>query len=527
MTTNTSLNIERKHTIRELLGYRARHTPEDIFAMEGDSKISIRTVEQRVNALANGLVGLGISAGDHIAVMMGNHIDHVLTFFALAQLGAVWVPINFNLRGTSLEWVIEKSAPRAIIADAEFWGRLEPTLTDTVELRILRNAATLETGKKSLDFSTLARNAEGPPTGQPTLDEIRAIVFTSGTTGPPKGVLLTEGMFQTAAMGEALATDAQPGDVFLLWLPIYHIGGFGECILALRERISLAIVPRFSASRFWDQVDRYGVTKVGFLAAVVDILLKSPSSSYDRKHTVKIAYGCGCSPEAWRAFENRFGIQIREAYGLTEASSFTTINASGKIGSVGKPCPYNEVQIIDDDGNPLPAGQIGEIIIREKEPGVIMKGYLDNPDATAAALKGGWLHTGDLGRYDNDGDFFFVGRKTDSMRHRGENISAWEVERVLNSHPAIQESAVVGVKAEVGEQDLKVFIKLVPGAALDPLDLIKWCEPRMPRYQIPRYIAIVETFERTPTLRIRKEALPRDTSHCWDLERSGYKLKHP
>lgn len=489
--------------------------------MEGDSEISIRTVEQRVNALANGLVGLGISVGDHVAVMMRNHIDHVLTFFALTQLAAVWVPVNVNLRGASLEWVIEKSAPRAIIADAEFWGQLEPALTDTVELRILRNAAALETGKKSLDLSTLARDTVGPPAGQPTLDEIRAIVFTSGTTGPPKGALLTERMLQTCAIAAGIAADVQLGDVFLLWEPIYHTAGAQICILALREPISLAIVPRFSASRFWDQVHRYGVTKMHYLGGVLDILLKSTPGPNDREHSIKIAFGAGCSPETWRAFENRFAIKVREVYGLTEGSCFTTLNASGKIGAIGKPYPYLEVQIVDDDGNPLAAGQIGEIVMRGKEPGLIMKGYLGNPDATAAALKGGWLHTGDLGRYDNDGDFFYVGRKTDSIRHRGENISAWEVERVLNSHPAIQESAVVGVKAEVGEQDLKAFVKLTPGVALDPFDLIKWCEPRMPRYQIPRYIAIVETFEKTPTLRIRKEALPRDTSHCWDLERSG------
>jgi crotonobetaine/carnitine-CoA ligase len=155
-----------------------------------------------------------------------------------------------------------------------------------------------------------------------------------------------------------------------------------------------------------------------------------------------------------------------------------------------------------------------------------MKGYLENPQATAAALRDGWLHTGDLGRYDEEGDFFYVGRKTDSIRHRGENISAWEVERVLNSHPAIQESAVIGVKADIGEQELKAFVKRAAGALLEPLDLIKWCEPRMPRYQIPRYIVFVETFEKTPTQRIRKEALSTDTTNCWDLERSGYRLKH-
>jgi crotonobetaine/carnitine-CoA ligase len=263
-----------------------------------------------------------------------------------------------------------------------------------------------------------------------------------------------------------------------------------------------------------------------YVGGVLDILMKAPPNPNDKKHTVRIAFGGGCSPETWRAFEKRFGVKLREAYGLTEASSITTINASGKIGSVGKPCSYNEVRIVDDDDNPLPAGQIGEIIIREKEPWVIMKGYLGDPEATAKALRGGWLHTNDMGRFDEEGDLFFVGRKSDSLRHRGENISAWEVERVLNSHPAIQESAIIGVKTDVGEQDLKAFITFAPGATLDPLDLIKWCETRMPRYQIPRYVATVETFQRTSTMRIRKETLSKETNDCWDLEKSGYKLKH-
>jgi crotonobetaine/carnitine-CoA ligase len=519
-----SLSINR--TVRELLEYRAVRTPDDIFGIEGDTGISFGTVEQRVNRLANGLAGLGIGSGNHVAVMLGNHCDHIFTFFALAKLGAVWVPVNVNLRGASLEWVIAKSAPRAIIADAEFWKQLEPALTgSTVELLVLRNTTPVEIGRKIFDFFAVAEGGATPPAGAPTLDEIRAVIFTSGTTGPPKGALLTERMLQTCAIGAGIAADVQPRDIFLLWEPIYHTAGAQMCILALREAVTLAIVPRFSASRFWDQVRRYGVTKMHYLGGVLDILLKSPPGSNDREHSVKVAFGAGCTRETWRVFQERFGVQIREVYGLTEGSCFTTLNASGKIGAIGKPYPYLEVQIVDDAGNPLPAGQIGEIVMRGREPGLVMKGYLENPQATAAALRGGWLHTGDLGRYDEDGDFFYVGRKTDSIRHRGENISAWEVERVLNSHPAIQESAVIGVEADIGEQELKAFVKRAAGAVLDPLDLVKWCEPRMPRYQIPRYIAFVETFEKTPTQRVRKEPLSTDTTNCWDLERSDYRLK--
>ncbi|MBW2706350.1 MAG: AMP-binding protein [Deltaproteobacteria bacterium] len=318
-----------------------------------------------------------------------------------------------------------------------------------------------------------------------------------------------------------MASDVRPGDVFLLWEPIYHNSGAQMCILALMEPVTLVIVPRFSASHFWDQIKRYKVTKIHYLGGVIDILLKYPTLPNDKVHSVEIAFGGGCSTDSWRAFEERFGVKIREVYGLTEASGFTILNTSGKVGSIGKPYPYFEVQIVDDHGKPLQANQIGEIVVREKTPGLITQGYLENPEATAAALRGNWLYTGDLGCFDDEGDFYYMGRMKDSIRRRGENISAWEVERVLNSHPDIRESAVIGVDAEIGEQELKAFVVCAAGATFEPLDIIRWCQPRMPYFQIPRYVAFVDSFEKTPTERIRKENLSNDISDCWDLEKSG------
>jgi crotonobetaine/carnitine-CoA ligase len=213
-------------------------------------------------------------------------------------------------------------------------------------------------------------------------------------------------------------------------------------------------------------------------------------------------------------------MRVRECYGMTEASSFTTLNTEDKLGSVGKPLPYFEVRIADDDGRFLGPEQRGEIWVKEKVPGVIMTGYFDNPAATAGALKDGWLRTGDLGYTDDEGFFYFAGRKKDSLRRRGENISAWEVERVLNEHPAVAESAVIGVDNEIADQDLKAFLRLKPGERLGAAELVQWCEPRMAAFQIPRFIAFIEDFPKTPTERIRKELLPRTTQDCFDRERS-------
>ncbi len=516
-------------TIRELLEYRARHTPDFIFGIHEDWEISCRTLYARVNCLANGLAAAGVAPGRRVAVMLGNHPDHILTIFAISELGAVWIPVNVNLRGPSLDFIFQKCAPSTVIVDVEFWNRLSPVLANkNVEFLIVRDAHEIVApiGKsKVLDFSRVSGRGVSPPLTTPTLDEIRSISFTSGTTGEPKGVLLTERMLMTFATGAAIASEVRSGDVFLLWEPLYHNSGVQMCILALMEQVRLAIVPKFSASRFWDQIRKYQVTKMHYLGGVIDILLKYPAHPNDKDHSIQLAFGGGCGRSGWKAFENRFGIKIQEVYGLTEASGFSTINRSGKLGSIGKPYPYFEVRIVDEEGNPLAAEQTGEIVIREKEPGLITRGYLDNPEATAEALRGGWLHTGDLGYYDEDGDLFYKGRKKDSIRRRGENISAWEVERVLNSHPKIEESAVIAVEADVGEQELKAFVRCADGAFLEPLEVIQWCESLLAYYQIPRYVAFVDSFEKTPTERIRKENLSKDTTQCWDLEGSGYRIE--
>jgi crotonobetaine/carnitine-CoA ligase len=514
-----------KKTIRELLETRARQTPDAVFGIYAEREITFRALDSCVNRLANGLSRLGIAAGQRVAVIFANHADHIFTFFALAKLGAIWVPINTNLRGASLEFIIEQSAPRALIVDAEFWQYLKPiSAVCKFDTLIIRNLDILEEMPDALDFAVIAGGDAVSPRAAATMDEIRSIFFTSGTTGPPKGAPLTEKMLTTCAAAAGRAADVCPGDVFLLWEPVYHTSGAQMCVLALMAPVRLVIVPRFSASRFWEQIRKYRVTKLHYLGGILDILLKQAPGPNDRDHRVQIAFGAGCHKSTWKVFEQRFGVEIREVYGMTEASCFTTLNQSGKVGSIGKPYPYFEIRIVDDNRQPVGCCQSGEISVRGKEPGLIVDAYLENSAGTGVEMRDGWLYTGDLAYCDHEGDYYYLGRKKDSFRRRGENISAWEVERVFNAHPDIEESAVVGVQAEVGEQELKAFIKCVPGCVLDPLDVIRWCEPRMPYYQIPRYLKFVDAFEKTPTQRISKERLSREGADCWDLEKSGYQI---
>ncbi len=512
-------------TIRELLDRRVAEDPDFVYCRFGDEALTLAELDRRVNRLANGLLALGLKRGDRVAVMLPNHPDYVVTFLAAARIGLCQVPVNINLRGAGLEYVLEHSKLRGLIADARFAPQIVPVLKRGIADFFIGRGGVFggEFGTSVAFEDVLRRGAATKPPGATRQDDPLLISYTSGTTGVPKGVLVSDKMLQACGYAATTLAEVRRGDVLYLWEPIYHIAGCEVLVVGLLERVTLALAERFSVSRFWHDVRAYKATHIHFFGGVLGLLLKEPPSPDDRDHGARIAWGGGCPVSIWRKFEERFGMRIRECYGMTEASSFTTLNMADKLGSIGTPLPYFDVRIADDDGNILGAGKKGEIWVREKVPGVIMTGYFGNPEATAGALRDGWLRTGDLGYADEEGFFYFAGRKKESMRRRGENISAWEVERVLNEHPAVAECAVIGVDTGLGDQEIKAFLRLKPGETLDALELIKWCEPRMAVFQLPRYVAFIAEFPKTPTERIRKELLPRATEDCFDLEKSGYR----
>jgi crotonobetaine/carnitine-CoA ligase len=218
----------------------------------------------------------------------------------------------------------------------------------------------------------------------------------------------------------------------------------------------------------------------------------------------------------WRAFETRFGVEIRECYGMTECSSFTTANLNGVLGSVGTALPWFDVGIVDAAGRPVRAGERGEIVVRDRMRGALTSGYFKDPETTAKVLRDGAFHTGDLGSWDAAGNIYFHGRMTDSMRVRGENVTAAEVEEVVRQHPAVEDCVAFGVAAEIGEQEIKLIVQPKAGAAIAPAELSAWLASRLARYQRPRYIAVVDQFERTPSQRIMKHKLPKRTDDAWD-----------
>jgi crotonobetaine/carnitine-CoA ligase len=505
-------------SIPKLLRECARDNPGHVFCRSDELTLTYAELNERVNRLANGLAASGVLAEDRVAVMLAHHIDHAVTFFALTKLGAVQVPVNTHLKGAGLEHVLSHSSPQFIISDRAFAEVLEPILMGNPKVLAIWRGGSPDWSIDAQGFESLAAhsNVEEPLSDAGDTDQ-RAILYTSGTTGPAKGVQMTDRMYRAAALGSSWIGSIVPGSVLHFWDPIYHVFGSEVLVMALMQPVTLAFVPRFSASRFWEEVARYQATHLHFVGGVLQLLLKQPPSNFDRCHQLEVAWGGGAPVEVWTEFQQRFGVPVREGYGMTETSSFSVINVDGKLGSIGKAVDYFEVEIADDSGHRLEAGQVGEIRVAEREPGTLTVGYFRNEEKTAETIRNGWLYTGDLGRQDEDGYFFFLGRKKDSLRRRGENVSAWEVENVVNSHPDVEESALIGVVNEFADEDLKIFLKLKGAPArFDHAQFIAWCEKRMARFQVPRFVAIVEGFSKTPTQRVQKQTLSARTDDCWD-----------
>lgn len=490
---------ERAETHAALLISAAATRPDHVLLDWQGRAITTDEVCQQAQTLAAGLRAAGVQAGDAVALMLDNHPDHVALIFALALSGAVWVPLNPKLKGPAIRHIIQVTDPVLGVADDGHAANIRETGFSRPVLTLADLMATT-TGTT-------------PPAGEGlTGESTRTILFTSGTTGAPKGVIVTERMLLSASRFAAMASGAQTGHRFHFWEPLIHVGGAQMLALALEQQATLVMVPRFSASRFWDEVRDGRVSRAHYLGGVLDILLKLPPDPKDRDHGLELAFGAGARPEVDAAFRERFGVRLVEVYGMTEASSFSTINHDGVAGSIGKAAPGVTITLRDPEGRVVPDGERGEIVLQTDPPTLMTPGYLGNPKATAELLQADGLHTGDIAWRDADGNYFFSGRSKDMIRHKGENVSAWEVERVLNDHPAIAESAVIGVPGALGEEDIMAFLRTAAGTTLDLTELKVWCAERLAAFQMPRYIRRVEAFDLTPSERIRKGGLPRDTS---------------
>ncbi len=511
-------------TLSLLVRQRAADRSDGVFLSCDGTETTFAALHNGVQHMAGALAAANITPDCRVGLMLGQSLTHIELFMACAWIGATVVPFSVHFQSAGLELQLTSCRPEIFVADrvhADVLRRVVETLATPPLIVWVESEGDLRTGETTL--TSLRANAT--PVNEPvnrSLTDTLAIIYTSGTTGAPKGGVMSEGFFQLGAKSAGLLSDVQPDDVYFLWEPFYHASAWMMVLMALQHGAKLHMVKGFSASRLWDQIREARATKFHYLGGLINIILAQPERPNDRDNPVTIAWGAACPADSWRLFEERFGVSIREGYGLTEAQNFTHINRDGIVGSIGKPIEEIECWLVDDAGTRVGPGVTGEIVVAARSPAVGMTGYWDDPAKTAEVLHpDGTIHTGDLAMMDADGNYYFKGRKKDSLRRRGENISAWEVERVINSAPGVEESAVVGVRSDMGEQEVFAAIKLRDGAAEDPAAIIAHCADRLAYYQVPRFLSFVDDFPRGPTQRIRKADIPTDIASAWDTDKLG------
>lgn len=502
---------------------------EQVYAVFEDGREwTYSEVRTRTLKLAAGLASLGVTQGDHVAMWLPNGSDSMIAFFAINYLGAVYVPMNTAYKGRILEHVIENSDAEVIIVHGSLVSRLADIELSRLKTAVIADNGTAPEGLRQVAFAELAESSAPLPELERPIEpwHTQSIIYTSGTTGPSKGVLSSYLHMYTNPGPEAWPM-VTGEDRFLVNMPMFHIGGMGLCFAMLARGGSIAMMENFSTATFWDVVARTRCTAIFLLGAMATFLLKEAPHPAERAHQVRFAFMVPLTGNH-REVAERFGIDIYTIFNMTEVSTPIVSEANPpKAGTCGKVRAGVDVRLVDDNDCEVPLGSVGEMIIRTERPWAMNHGYYKNPEATAAAWRNGWFHTGDAFRQDEDGYFYFVDRVKDAIRRRGENISSFEVEAEVIAHPDIQDAAAVGVPSEFSEDEVLVAVAPRPGASIDPAELITRLADRMPHFMVPRYVRILDELPKTPTAKVRKHILREEgvTADTWDREAAGIRLR--
>ena len=495
---------------------RLESAPDRPFILFEDVAISWREFDRRVQACAGVLAARGIAHGDRVAVMSRNHPGHVLMLLALARLGAIMVPVNPEFGASEARYVMEHAQVAAVICSSETLAvageaanGIQPSPWFALLDQAVRDIPALN------DLMAAAPVKDVKPAG--TADDTCLIVYTSGTTGFPKGAMHSQRSFVTGGEAYVQRLYVQPEDRLMIVLPLFHINAlFYSVAGTLAAGCAMAIVPRFSASTFWNAAVQSGATAVNVIEAIGTILMKRPREEFRNEHKITKLYGA--RQGMIDTFRNEFHIpHLIGGYGMTEIPGVTCIplegpSKPGSMGPIGRPPdparPWAQCRVVDDDGNDVGVNEAGELLV--KTP-IVMQGYYRDPDQTKNAFRDGWFMTGDLVRRDADGYFFFVSRKKDIIRRRGENISGAELDRVIGEHPAVFEVAAIAVPSELGEDEILAAIVPRPGQTVTPEEIAQWSRERLAPQKVPRFVAIVDELPHTPTHKILKAKLRADT----------------
>jgi carnitine-CoA ligase len=502
---HAAVDLSSVRTVGALLRDAAADRPDDDYLLVEDAAYSFRMVDRYASSIAGALMQSGVARGDRVLVVLPNAPAFLFVFLGVARLGATLVPVN--PRSTVLETAaaLAAAAPRLVV-------------TDPAHSSAVREASeTAGVTASLLVADDLMSGSEGDaPDATVSADDIAVMFLTSGTTGVPKLVMQSHRALVLAAEGFPWWLGLDSTDRLLTALPLFHINALAYSALgSLAAQASFVLLSEFSASKFWDEIRAYDATEFNVVGAMLEILARR--SRGVERNPARICYSALAPPtrERHEEIERRFGLELVAGYGLSECPY-------GTIWPLGGPAPYGSMgrlkqhptlgeisaaRVVDDDDRDVPDGVDGELLLRNP---AVMAGYFNRDDETNAALKDGWLHTGDVVSRDGDGNFHFVARKKEVIRRRGENIAPGEIEAALMEHPSVVEAVAVGVPSELGEDDVKAFVVAGPGRMVDLDELHASCAGRLTSFKVPRYIEVIEDFPRTPTGRVARHDLPRE-----------------
>ncbi len=533
-------------TFPKVLRRQALAHPDKVFLTEtaDGRRFTYAQVDAWSNRVAHALAGLGVARGRHTGVLMGNSAEHLAVFLGIGKLGAVSVPVNTAARGELLRYYLTQSDCESVVVDAALAERLAevlpqlPLVKRVVVVRVGQDEAAAHAGIPAsaayavADFEAcVAAASEAPQAAEVKCSDLLMLAYTSGTTGPSKGSMLSHAAALTYGTSAAEAQGYRETDVFYVCLPLFHNNALLAATgAALVCGASVVLSRRFSVSRFWGEIRDSHATITNFLGAMSSFLWSSPPSADDADNDLRLV-SMAPTPKYAHAFEQRFGLKAMNNYGLSDfgmVTSFTAHEPPDKLGAIGKPRRGFRVKIVDEDDFEVPDGEVGEMVLQSDDPWRATTGYYKMPEATLAANRNQWFHTGDRGMRDADGYLWFVDRKKDCIRRRGENISAFEVEQIIATHPEVGNAAVFPVATQTNDEEVGAVVVRLAGSTVSEAELVAHCQRNMAYFMVPRYIQFRDALPTTVNQKVEKFRLrsefERDLSQAWDREAAGLVL---
>ncbi|MFW5924010.1 MAG: class I adenylate-forming enzyme family protein [archaeon] len=519
-------------TIPEALGEATERGGDDPFVRYHDDVLTYESLDRRSTALAHGLIESGIDSTDSVGLYLYNSLPYVTLYVALSKIGATVVPVDTRFEGETLEYVLDAADVEAVFVDSrtrEQYGTIRENSTIPAEYFVgsADRSGTLVPIEelRTDDYRKIDSDRDGS-------DRASITFVQRDPADPPRGVVLPQYSYVNTGREVSHLFDVSRDDRLYTTLPLYSIFTFQVGVMgSLLSTTEIVIDDPFDPSTFWENVTEYDASILLYLGRMLSVLNNQASDRASRSNPAEVVVGHGFSfgtdETLIEEFEERFDVTVYEGYGTTETGTIATYNRPGerKLGSSGTPVSYTEIDVVDDDDWPVDPGNPGEIVVRPTRSNTMMQEYLGDPEATVDVFENQWLHTGDIGYVDEDGYLHFVANENNSI-YRGKiagNVSSLEIESVIDSHPSVAESAVVGVETGDGNEAIKAVVVPEDGSSINPVELCRHCEKRLPRLKVPRYIDVHEELPRTATGKIRKPASLTGLADSWDRE-SGYEF---